>query len=134
MPKRPGTAALNGGPLNSACAYSPVDKRRVGREATCVGWTCSLGLSGASGASPWQGEVQALFLRHEGYLGAIGAFLKGAEQDSEYSVAYVGQRHREAGRPWGVTGMAARVKRRSRAVGGHGVFVGPPQQWQEPLL
>lgn len=30
-----------------------------------------------------QGEVQALFLRHEGYLGAIGAFLKGAEQDSE---------------------------------------------------
>lgn len=31
----------------------------------------------------WQGEVQALFLRHEGYLGAIGAFLKGAEQDSE---------------------------------------------------
>eukprot|EP00069_Balaena_mysticetus_P012089 bmy_21559T0 len=34
-----------------------------------------------------KGEVQALFLRHEGYLGAIGAFLKGAEQDSEYSVA-----------------------------------------------
>lgn len=33
----------------------------------------------------WQGEVQALFLRHEGYLGAIGAFLKGAEQDSESS-------------------------------------------------
>lgn len=31
-----------------------------------------------------QGEVQALFLRHEGYLGAIGAFLKGAEQDSEW--------------------------------------------------
>lgn len=28
--------------------------------------------------------MQALFLRHEGYLGAIGAFLKGAEQDSEY--------------------------------------------------
>lgn len=28
-----------------------------------------------------KGEVQALFLRHEGYLGAIGAFLKGAEQD-----------------------------------------------------
>ncbi|KAA8593551.1 hypothetical protein FQN60_009667 [Etheostoma spectabile] len=27
------------------------------------------------------GEVQALFLRHEGYLGAIGAFLKGAEED-----------------------------------------------------
>ncbi|KAL0276032.1 UNVERIFIED_CONTAM: hypothetical protein PYX00_003707 [Menopon gallinae] len=27
-----------------------------------------------------QGEVQALFLRHEGYLGAIGAFLKGAEE------------------------------------------------------
>lgn len=36
---------------------------------------CGLGLG--------QGEVQALFLRHEGYLGAIGAFLKGAEQDSE---------------------------------------------------
>lgn len=30
-----------------------------------------------------QGEVQALFLRHEGYLGAIGAFLKGAEEDSK---------------------------------------------------
>ncbi|KAF0035570.1 hypothetical protein F2P81_013328 [Scophthalmus maximus] len=28
------------------------------------------------------GEVQALFLRHEGYLGAIGAFLKGAEEDN----------------------------------------------------
>ncbi|CAB3381568.1 Hypothetical predicted protein [Cloeon dipterum] len=27
-----------------------------------------------------RGEVQALFLRHEGYLGAIGAFLKGAEE------------------------------------------------------
>jgi type II pantothenate kinase len=34
-------------------------------------------------AWPRQGEVQALFLRHEGYLGAIGAFLKGAEQDSK---------------------------------------------------
>uniref|UniRef100_A0A671NWW4 4'-phosphopantetheine phosphatase n=1 Tax=Sinocyclocheilus anshuiensis TaxID=1608454 RepID=A0A671NWW4_9TELE len=29
-----------------------------------------------------KGEVQALFLRHEGYLGAIGAFLKGAEEDN----------------------------------------------------
>ncbi|OCT72616.1 hypothetical protein XELAEV_18035597mg [Xenopus laevis] len=29
-----------------------------------------------------KGEVQALFLRHEGYLGTIGAFLKGAEQDN----------------------------------------------------
>lgn len=28
-----------------------------------------------------------MFLRHEGYLGAIGAFLKGAEQDSKYSTA-----------------------------------------------
>uniref|UniRef100_A0A6Q2YAV8 Uncharacterized protein n=1 Tax=Esox lucius TaxID=8010 RepID=A0A6Q2YAV8_ESOLU len=28
------------------------------------------------------GEVQALFLRHEGYLGTIGAFLKGAEEDN----------------------------------------------------
>jgi pantothenate kinase len=27
-----------------------------------------------------RGQVQALFLRHEGYLGAIGAFLKGAEE------------------------------------------------------
>ncbi|KAJ9573501.1 hypothetical protein L9F63_009065, partial [Diploptera punctata] len=27
-----------------------------------------------------KGQVQALFLRHEGYLGAIGAFLKGAEE------------------------------------------------------
>ncbi|XP_041945360.1 4'-phosphopantetheine phosphatase isoform X2 [Alosa sapidissima] len=33
-----------------------------------------------------KGEVQALFLRHEGYLGTIGAFLKGAEEDSECSV------------------------------------------------
>lgn len=31
-----------------------------------------------------RGAVQALFLRHEGYLGAIGAFLRGAEEcDSE---------------------------------------------------
>nr|XP_033777875.1 4'-phosphopantetheine phosphatase isoform X3 [Geotrypetes seraphini] len=29
-----------------------------------------------------KGEVHALFLRHEGYLGAIGAFLKGAEEDN----------------------------------------------------
>ncbi|XP_076453588.1 4'-phosphopantetheine phosphatase-like [Babylonia areolata] len=28
-----------------------------------------------------KGEVQALFLRHEGYLGAVGAFLKGAEEE-----------------------------------------------------
>lgn len=27
-----------------------------------------------------RGQVQSLFLRHEGYLGAIGAFLKGAEE------------------------------------------------------
>ena len=25
--------------------------------------------------------MQALFLRHEGYLGAVGAFLKGAEEE-----------------------------------------------------
>ncbi|GAB6026236.1 Pantothenate kinase 4 [Chamberlinius hualienensis] len=30
-----------------------------------------------------QGKVQALFLRHEGYLGAIGAFLNGAEDGAE---------------------------------------------------
>ncbi|CAM9188230.1 unnamed protein product, partial [Lampetra fluviatilis] len=35
------------------------------------------------GINYWsKGEVQALFLRHEGYLGAIGAFLKGAEEDN----------------------------------------------------
>ncbi|KAK7089960.1 4'-phosphopantetheine phosphatase-like [Littorina saxatilis] len=28
-----------------------------------------------------KGEIQALFLRHEGYLGAVGAFLKGAEEE-----------------------------------------------------
>jgi len=27
-----------------------------------------------------RGTVQSLFLRHEGYLGAIGAFLKGTEE------------------------------------------------------
>ncbi|XP_075235661.1 4'-phosphopantetheine phosphatase-like isoform X2 [Lycorma delicatula] len=34
-----------------------------------------------------KGTVQSLFLRHEGYLGAIGAFLKGAEEcdDEKYS-------------------------------------------------
>jgi len=32
-----------------------------------------------------------LFLRHEGYLGAIGAFLKGAEEDSKekHTHAYI---------------------------------------------
>ena len=29
----------------------------------------------------FQGTQQPLFLRHEGYLGAIGAFLKGADED-----------------------------------------------------
>ena len=33
-----------------------------------------------------QGEIQSMFLRHEGYLGAIGAFLKGAEEDGMYTV------------------------------------------------
>ncbi|XP_048762639.1 4'-phosphopantetheine phosphatase-like isoform X2 [Ostrea edulis] len=28
-----------------------------------------------------KGEIKALFLRHEGYLGAIGAFIKGAKED-----------------------------------------------------
>lgn len=32
-----------------------------------------------------QGKVKPLFLRHEGYLGAIGAFLYGAEQSNEHS-------------------------------------------------
>lgn len=31
------------------------------------------------------GKVKPLFLRHEGYLGAIGAFLYGAEQSDQYS-------------------------------------------------
>ena len=30
--------------------------------------------------------MQALFLRHEGYLGAIGAFLKGAEEEGNRNV------------------------------------------------
>ncbi|XP_046667843.1 4'-phosphopantetheine phosphatase [Homalodisca vitripennis] len=30
-----------------------------------------------------RGSVQSRFLRHEGYLGAIGAFLKGAEEDED---------------------------------------------------
>ena len=66
----------------------------VGREASCLRWIYVLGPSTAcarlaSAVFLWQGEVQALFLRHEGYLGAIGAFLKGAEQDSESSLAMV---------------------------------------------
>eukprot|EP00118_Oscarella_pearsei_P014701 m.127990 g.127990 ORF g.127990 m.127990 type:complete len:153 (+) comp37940_c0_seq32:811-1269(+) len=28
-----------------------------------------------------KGEIKALFLRHEGYLGAVGAFLKGTEEE-----------------------------------------------------
>ncbi|KAG6801295.1 pantothenate kinase 4 [Apis mellifera caucasica] len=32
-----------------------------------------------------RGKVKPLFLRHEGYLGAIGAFLYGAEQSNEYN-------------------------------------------------
>lgn len=32
-----------------------------------------------------QNKVQALFLRHEGYLGSIGAFLKGAEEWGKFS-------------------------------------------------
>ncbi|KAG8277190.1 Pantothenate kinase 4 [Homalodisca vitripennis] len=30
-----------------------------------------------------RGSVQSRFLRHEGYLGAIGAFLKGAEEEED---------------------------------------------------
>lgn len=52
-------------------------------ELVCGGIGCCVGPTAARVLWPWQGEVQALFLRHEGYLGAIGAFLKGAEQDSE---------------------------------------------------
>lgn len=32
-----------------------------------------------------QGKVKPLFLRHEGYLGSIGAFLFGAEQSNQHS-------------------------------------------------
>lgn len=32
----------------------------------------------------FQGTQQPLFLRHEGYLGAIGAFLKGADEDGTF--------------------------------------------------
>ena len=31
----------------------------------------------------FQGEIQALFLRHEGYLGAVGAFVKGVEEEGK---------------------------------------------------
>jgi len=37
-----------------------------------------------------RGTVQSLFLRHEGYLGAIGAFLKGTEEcgnANKYSIS-----------------------------------------------
>ena len=30
-----------------------------------------------------KGQIQAMFLRHEGYLGAIGAFLKGVEEEGK---------------------------------------------------
>ena len=33
----------------------------------------------------FKGEQKALFLRHEGYLGAIGAFIKGAEEEVNYN-------------------------------------------------
>lgn len=37
------------------------------------------------GINYWsKGSQQALFLRHEGYLGAIGAFLKGVEEDVDF--------------------------------------------------
>ncbi|KAK6178482.1 hypothetical protein SNE40_013268 [Patella caerulea] len=39
-----------------------------------------------------KGEIQALFLRHEGYLGAIGAFLKGAN-DSKDDHSFVWGEH-----------------------------------------
>ncbi|XP_028401934.1 pantothenate kinase 4-like [Dendronephthya gigantea] len=32
-----------------------------------------------------KGKQKALFLRHEGYLGAIGAFIKGAEEEAAYN-------------------------------------------------
>ncbi|XP_023931530.1 pantothenate kinase 4 isoform X2 [Lingula anatina] len=36
-----------------------------------------------------KGEIQALFLRHEGYLGAIGAFLKGAEEEEADKYSWI---------------------------------------------
>ncbi|KAL9965961.1 hypothetical protein ACROYT_G029835 [Oculina patagonica] len=40
------------------------------------------------GINYWsKGSQQALFLRHEGYLGAIGAFLKGAEEDVDFTLS-----------------------------------------------
>lgn len=39
----------------------------------------------------FKGSQQALFLRHEGYLGAIGAFLKGVEQDGMFKPFTVGR-------------------------------------------
>lgn len=92
--------ALGGGLLNSMCAYSPTNMH-CGQPSPCweggllpqvdvCSWAkhcmCEAGFRGVSKGR----EVQALFLRHEGYLGcAIGAFLKGAEQDSECSPAMV---------------------------------------------
>lgn len=37
----------------------------------------------------FQGTQQPLFLRHEGYLGAIGAFLKGADEDGTFNSHFV---------------------------------------------
>ena len=37
----------------------------------------------------FQGTQQPLFLRHEGYLGAIGAFLKGADEDGTFKSLFV---------------------------------------------
>lgn len=71
-----------------------------------------------------QGEVQALFLRHEGYLGAIGAFLKGAEQDSEWRVA-VGRGLGPC--QGGVGACAARGGGRSEAAGNDTERARPPR-------
>jgi len=35
-----------------------------------------------------KGDVQAMFLRHEGYLGAMGAFLKGVLEEGLYTESY----------------------------------------------
>lgn len=84
------TSALNAVSLTSVLRTSQEASaawrgrlRRVGLEPPGLPLVCWRASS--DGVLPWQGEVQALFLRHEGYLGAIGAFLKGAEQDSESS-------------------------------------------------
>ncbi len=36
-----------------------------------------------------QGDIHAMFLRHEGYLGAVGAFLKGVEEEGKHWASHL---------------------------------------------